>query len=487
MPVLRIKLPNHGEVTHVLSGERISIGRRPDNTIQILDRSVSGHHAELIAVNGHYRLHDLKSTNLCFVDGQPVTDYHLHSTCKVAFGTVECEFDEAASEASNEPKLTVAQLERDIAFLRGENSELIGKLDILQRRIDILSSARLVTGKTDHAPGAAAADSFKAIVRERDDLRHQNTGLKLELDQLREELLLTIRERDSVRQQAELLQMERIGLHRELEETAEKKGTQRIDLGAAELTPAAPPVDDASITQRLIVVAPHGLEKLPPLLRRLRAALDRLVSVPTDHDARGEASNLANQVVGQVTPFGDHALVRIAHGVDDLLRDLHAHPEPPRPPTLRTLLQAVDFFGSLLEPRQMEQGKSLSPAHILAIDDDAELLATVVASLQLAQIQTDGCGSAEDALHLVATRKFDLILADVSLPGMDGTAFCAKARDLPGYRKTPVVFLTVTDTLEQRAESSLNGGTDFIGKPFNVFELALKVQTWVVKYQLGLV
>ena len=72
MPVLRIKLPNQGEVTHILSGEHISIGRRPDNTIQILDRSVSGHHAELISVNGHYRLHDLQSTNLCFVDGQPV-------------------------------------------------------------------------------------------------------------------------------------------------------------------------------------------------------------------------------------------------------------------------------------------------------------------------------------------------------------------------------------------------------------------------------
>jgi DNA-binding response OmpR family regulator len=69
---------------------------------------------------------------------------------------------------------------------------------------------------------------------------------------------------------------------------------------------------------------------------------------------------------------------------------------------------------------------------------------------------------------------------------MNGMAFCAKARELPGYRKTPIVFLTIADTLEQRAESSLNGGTDFIGKPFSVFDLALKVQTWVLKQQLGL-
>ena len=72
MPTLRIKLPNHMEVTHQLSGERITIGRRPDNTIQISDRSVSGNHAELIAADGHYRLHDLGSTNMTFVDGAPV-------------------------------------------------------------------------------------------------------------------------------------------------------------------------------------------------------------------------------------------------------------------------------------------------------------------------------------------------------------------------------------------------------------------------------
>jgi pSer/pThr/pTyr-binding forkhead associated (FHA) protein len=54
MASLRVNLPNQkGEMTHVLAGARITIGRRPDNTIQIIDKSVSGHHAELIAVKGH--------------------------------------------------------------------------------------------------------------------------------------------------------------------------------------------------------------------------------------------------------------------------------------------------------------------------------------------------------------------------------------------------------------------------------------------------
>src|SRR5580704_118107 len=93
MPLLRIHLPETGEVTHELSGARITVGRRPDNTIQIIDRSVSAHHAEFLFVDGHYRLHDLESTNLTFVDGAAVTDYHLLASTKLAFGTVQCEFD----------------------------------------------------------------------------------------------------------------------------------------------------------------------------------------------------------------------------------------------------------------------------------------------------------------------------------------------------------------------------------------------------------
>ena len=195
-------------MTHQLAGELITIGRRPDNTIQIVDRAVSGHHVELIATDGHYRLHDLGSTNLTFVDGEPVTDFHLHQACKLAFGTVECFFDPMASSVA-EAVMTREQLERDAAFLRGENAELQGKLNAQQRRIDMLSSARLVTGRTDSTPSVAAQDALRAVTSERDDLRHSNAGLKLELANLREELRAAGRERDEARRALEHLQIDR--------------------------------------------------------------------------------------------------------------------------------------------------------------------------------------------------------------------------------------------------------------------------------------
>ncbi len=232
MPTLRIKMPDQTEVTHVLKGELITVGRRPDNTIQILDRSVSAHHAQLLFENDHYRLHDLESTNLSFVEGSQVTDFHLHNSCKITFGNIECDYDASAAEPE-EPKLTPAQMEKDMAFLRAENQELLNKIDALQRRVDILSSARLITGKSETG-SLSTPDQVKKLTAERDELRFHCSGLKLELEKLRDELSATIRERDAARQANELLHAERAMSKDEGSEKSQDKGdkgtTQKIIL-----------------------------------------------------------------------------------------------------------------------------------------------------------------------------------------------------------------------------------------------------------------
>ena len=63
----------------------------------------------------------------------------------MTFGSIQCEFDPHGG--GSESRLSNVQLEKDLAFLRGENSDLQGKIVALQRQVDILSSARLVTKK----------------------------------------------------------------------------------------------------------------------------------------------------------------------------------------------------------------------------------------------------------------------------------------------------------------------------------------------------
>jgi hypothetical protein len=231
MPTLRVQIPGQGEAVHVLTGERISVGRRPDNTIQLLDRSVSAHHAEFILTEGHYRLHDLQSTNLTSVDGNQIDDFHLHASCTISFGNVQCKFDAATQQetaAVRETRLTPAQMDKDVAFLRADNQELLNKIDALQRQIDILSSARLFTGKSE---GNSSPDELKRLTAERDELRYHNSGLKLELEKLRDELSTTAKERDQARQAYELLQAQRSSLPEDVN-AVDKGSTQKIVFSA---------------------------------------------------------------------------------------------------------------------------------------------------------------------------------------------------------------------------------------------------------------
>jgi DNA-binding response OmpR family regulator len=58
-------------------------------------------------------------------------------------------------------------------------------------------------------------------------------------------------------------------------------------------------------------------------------------------------------------------------------------------------------------------------------------------------------------------------------------------RALPMHEKTPIVFITGTATFQNRVQSSLSGGNDFVGKPFNLSELGLKALIWIFKGQLS--
>ena len=69
---------------------------------------------------------------------------------------------------------------------------------------------------------------------------------------------------------------------------------------------------------------------------------------------------------------------------------------------------------------------------------------------------------------------------------MSGFDVCSKTRAFSLHKKTPVIFITGLATFQNRVQSSLSGGNDFIAKPFNVRELGVKALMWIFKGQLGL-
>ena len=199
MPFLRLTLPNQSEaIGQILEGHRITIGRAPDNTIQIPDRSVSAHHAELILVKGHYRLRDLDSTNLSCVDGRPVSDFHLHVACRLRFGNIEADFTPEVPSDLREFGDTLAPSRSEIDFLKRDNREFQEKIAALQRRLEILGAATLQTPDADEA--SVPVQIYRRAIAERDTLLRENGELKRNAANFTRDFDAILRERDALRQ-----------------------------------------------------------------------------------------------------------------------------------------------------------------------------------------------------------------------------------------------------------------------------------------------
>ena|SRR5437899_850598 len=105
MPKLQISLPDGSDASYDLLEDVVTVGRVPDNTIQIEDPSVSSHHAQLsLAAGGDYTIQDLDSTNGTMVNGERISEAHLRDGDKVLFGKIESVYaSEIVSEARPMP------------------------------------------------------------------------------------------------------------------------------------------------------------------------------------------------------------------------------------------------------------------------------------------------------------------------------------------------------------------------------------------------
>ena len=111
---------------------------------------------------------------------------------------------------------------------------------------------------------------------------------------------------------------------------------------------------------------------------------------------------------------------------------------------------------------------------ILIVDDapqNLRLLSGVLRGSYQVSVAVDG----PEALELVAARPPDLILLDVSMPGMDGFEVCRRLKAVPATRKIPVIFVTGLTEEGGRSRGIEAGGADFIVKPIDPEILQAKI------------
>jgi len=178
-----------------------------------------------------------------------------------------------------------------------------------------------------------------------------------------------------------------------------------------------------------------------------------------------------------------HHLAQMASAFEALLFELISQPASVTPSVLRTIASTVDFLALLFDcARDADLEVPLS-AQALVVDDDPLSNRLVVAALHRTQLQARSTDDPMVGLQWLKENRFDLVLLDIEMPGMDGFELCRRLRLLPGYQKTPVIYVTSHSDFESRARSVLSGGNDLISKPVFPMELAVKAVALLLKRQ----
>lgn len=113
-------------------------------------------------------------------------------------------------------------------------------------------------------------------------------------------------------------------------------------------------------------------------------------------------------------------------------------------------------------------------ACILVVDDDPVVVKIITNILQRNGYLTETCHSGEDALVLVKSNEYDLVLLDVQMgSGMDGYQTCKAINKLK--RDLPVILVTANQDDESVNKGFVSGSSDYIKKPVSKLELLARV------------
>lgn len=410
-------------------------------------------------------------------------------------------------EALSEQKRDWARQSDD---MRNEITSLAEKRRLAQQTAENVSAslAEAEAGlKTARTEGQSAAEAQQHLA----DARAKAGAMTTELNALRErcqELTANIKEQKQKPDTEKALEQFKTAINKKDEEIARLKHELGVVVKKSKAAPPAetspapppaaqsvePPPSPGFRTLRLEKSQdvekpspiPAGPVSVPTLLAAMRNRLHYFIRHPNDPSILDELARHTAQISELTTAAESKASNRLAALLGDMIGDLCKRPEQVNPATLRTLSQSVDFLSTLQESKNASKSADLPSGTAYVVDDDPGILEAIVPALKHADLDVSCTEQPKEGLKTLAGRRFDLILLDVGLPEMNGMDLCTKIRGIPGQQKTPIIFLTGMDTVQNRVQSMLSGGNDFIGKPFNTLELAAKSLIWVLKGQLGL-
>ena len=229
------------------------------------------------------------------------------------------------------------------------------------------------------------------------------------------------------------------------------------------------------------------IESLPATLNTLRTVLQTLYRANEDVERLKHIYELHRRVhslAGNAGIAGLTLIGQMGAALEALLKELYEKPKNINVSSLRTVAAAVDFLGFLFQSGLGPDKQEIPAAKVLVVDDEAISRRAIIYALEKAQLPSIGVHDPNEALKMLKESQFDLVFLDVDMPEMTGFELCAKLRQMPLHKKTPVLFVTGLSDFDSRTSSTMAGGNDFIAKPFLFIELTVKSLIHVLRGKL---
>jgi two-component system, OmpR family, response regulator len=113
---------------------------------------------------------------------------------------------------------------------------------------------------------------------------------------------------------------------------------------------------------------------------------------------------------------------------------------------------------------------------VLAVEDEPDLLGSLMKALREDGYAVDGAPDGEEGLYKAESYEYDAIILDIMLPRLDGWELLRRLRKT---KKTPVLMLTARDAVRDRVRGLDTGADDYLTKPFELPELLARLRALI--------
>ena len=122
-----------------------------------------------------------------------------------------------------------------------------------------------------------------------------------------------------------------------------------------------------------------------------------------------------------------------------------------------------------------------TPIQVLLVDDEPSIRRALRTPLNEMGFATTEASRGEEAIQLVQSQSFDIVLLDVNMPGIGGMKTLSRLRSTAP--RLPILMLTVVDGEEEKVAALESGADDYITKPFSIREVIARMRSAVRRAQ----